>query len=542
MRERKKDNSLRGYSSYGSEKGRSKRIRGRILFGFGMIACLFVLLWVSLNFFFKLPKLPDQTMQMPGASHADNSVASDWDIEGPNIAGSGRKEGKYTFLIAGLDVASGATDTMLLLTYDINEKTLLGLNLPRDTMMNVSYSSKRLNTIYAIHKGKDKETQAEKGMAALKQQVSKLTGIMPDYYVLLEWEAIGELVDAIGGVEFEVPFDMDYDDPYQDLHIHQKAGRRLLNGNDAMQVIRHRKNNDGSHSEGDVGRLSIQQDFLKAVVKKCLQPAIFLKIPALAEIFADNVKTDLSVGNILAFAKTAYGMDPSAGVSFQTAPLSENAWYRGAAMVTLDGQGILDIVNAGMNPYLRDITLSDLELIYKKADGSYGVTNGVLEDPAVGKANVPKEEVTEEPEVQNPEPEVAVQPERPERPTEPVQSDAAEEPVQPADPGVTQEPDVFADPGVTQEPGESADPGVIQESDVTADPGVAQESEESADPGVAQEPEESADPGVAQEPEESVDPGIVQEPEESVDPGVAQEPENSESYVPAAAIGSSVIR
>ena len=375
---------------------RGRRIRRRILTAATAISAVIVLIWVVFTFLIRPPALPGLS-DLPGIGTSDSSTANDWDVEGPNISKRGRKEGVYTFLVAGLDVASGATDTMLLLSYDINEKTIQGLNLPRDTIMNVSYNSKRLNTIYTINKGKDKATQVEKGMTALKEHVSRLTGILPDYYVLLEWEAIGELVDALGGVEFEVPFDMDYDDPYQNLHIHQKAGLRVLSGDDAMQVIRHRKNNDGSHSAGDVGRLSIQQDFLKAVVKKCLQPSTFLKVPALAEIFAENVKTDLTVGNILAFAKSAYGMDPTTGVSFQTAPLAGNAWYKGAAMVTLDGKGILEIVNNGMNPYLEEIELDDLELIYKKSDGSFGVTNGTLADAKMGGASSSKPSTTQKP-------------------------------------------------------------------------------------------------------------------------------------------------
>ena len=401
---------------------RGQRIRHRILQGAVMVSAVIVALWVILTLWIQPPELPGNLGIKPSGSGtlSGGVPVEDWDAEGPDIALSGRKEGVYTFLVAGLDVASGATDTMLLLSFDTTEKVIRGLNLPRDTIMNVSYNSKRLNTIYTINKGKDKATQVENGMRALGANVAKLTGITPDFYVLLEWEAIGELVDALGGVEFNVPFDMDYDDPYQNLHIHQKAGLRVLSGDDAMQVIRHRKNNDGSHSAGDVGRLSIQQDFLKAVVKKCLQPSIFLKVPALAEIFVENVKTDLSIGNILAFAKMAVGMDPTTGVSFQTAPLAADAWYKGAAMVTLDGEGILEIVNNGMNPYLRDITMDDLELIYKKADGSYGVTRGQLADSKMGVVKVVEKPV--EPEVQEP-----VEPEAP-----------VEDPsVIPEDPGVT---------------------------------------------------------------------------------------------------------
>ena len=439
------------YRAWVAGMNRSQRLRHRILQGAALVSMGIIVLWAIFVLGFQPPKLPDA---LGGGSVSSSGVAENWEVEGPDIAQSGRKEGLYTFLVAGLDVASGATDTMLLLTYDTNEKTILGMNLPRDTIMNVSYNSKRLNTIYTINKGKDKATQVEKGMTALKGHVAKLTGITPDYYVLLEWEAIGELVDAIGGVEFEVPFLMEYDDPYQDLHIYQEPGLRLLDGDDAMQVIRHRKNNDGSHSAGDVGRLSIQQDFLKAVVKKCLQPATFLKIPALAEIFAENVKTDLSVGNILAFAKTAYGMDPGTGVSFQTAPLASDAWYKGHAMVTLDGEGILEIVNNGMNPYLRDIELSDLELIYKKSDGSYGVTNGTLADPKMGAAKpvaVPESEPeTQDSETQEPEGD-ASEPQMPEgeEGTEPGTPDSSEGTQQPEQDGENPEMTPPADESVT---------------------------------------------------------------------------------------------
>jgi len=474
---------------------RGQRIRRRILQGAVVVSVVIIVIWAILTMWIQPPEVPE----IPGGSSAPSASAStsgsmteDWDTEIPDIAKSGRKEGVYTFLVAGLDVASGATDTMLLLSYDINAKTVHGLNLPRDTITNVSYNSKRLNTIYTINKGSDKATQAEKGMDALGKHVAKLTGITPDYYVILEWEAIGELVEALGGVEFNIPFDMNYDDPYQDppLHIHQQAGVKTLNGDDAMQVIRWRKNNDGSNPQGDVGRLAIQQDFLKAVVKKCLQPSVVLKIPALAEIFMDNVRTDLSIGNILAFAKAAIGMDPANGVVFQTAPLAADAWYNGAAMVTLDGEGILEIVNGGMNPYLRDIEASDLELIYKKSDGSYGVTKGELADPAMGVVKLPEPE-----------------PEEPEQPQEPL-----EEPVQdPSEPGVELPSDsneeVPDDPSLSQP--QEGEEGVLppEQDEVEAGDEV-----QTGDTQETQVPDGSSSDG--QTPVESEPPAVEEEPVE----------------------------
>ncbi len=377
------------YKAWVAGLDRGSKIRFRILQAAVVLALAAVAGYAALSAWIKVPEVPND-------AHGEQLGTANTSQEPPETpngtpsTGSGRKDGVYTFLVAGRDVMSGSTDTMLLVSYNTVEKTVFGLNLPRDTMVNVSTASKRLNAVYSYNRGKDKATQAENGMAALKEEVAKLTGIIPDFYVVVEWEAVGELVDALGGVEFEVPFNMDYDDPYQNLHIHQKAGLRVLSGDDAMQVIRHRKNNDGSHSNGDVGRLQVQQDFLRAVAKKCLQPSTLLKIPSLAQIFLDNVKTDLTIGNIIAFAQLANGMDAESGVDFETAPLAASFSYNGASMVTLDGEQLLEIVNKELNPYTRQIKLSDLELLYRKANGSFGVTSGTLADSGFSRPYVPQ--------------------------------------------------------------------------------------------------------------------------------------------------------
>ena len=376
--------------------------RRRVLIALAVLAVVLLGCGLAVRSWIRMPEVPepDLPLPLPGQSETQQSAKP---------TGT-RKEGVYTFLVAGKDVASGSTDTMLLLTYDTKAKTITGLNLPRDTMMNVSTSGKRLNAVFAYNRGTDKSTQVLRGMTALKHAVADLTGILPDFYVLVEWEAIGELVDAIGGVEFEVPFDMDYDDPYQDppLHIHQQAGTRTLSGDDAMQVIRWRKNNDGSGgSGGDIARLGIQQDFLKAVVKQCLKPAILLKLSSLVEIFKNNVETDLTVGNILAFAEHAVGMDPSTGVEFHTAPLKDSFYYNRAALITLDPEGVLEIVNTKMNPYHEDITVDELEMIVRKADGTFTVTGGTIE-PDINAAVTPAAPKPE------PKPEPVPEPEQPE--------------------------------------------------------------------------------------------------------------------------------
>lgn len=384
---------------------RGQRIRYRILQVATVISILIIAAFFALKMWIQMPEIPviePSAPTMEGGSSQNEGMSFEG-AELPEVAKSGRKAGYYTFLVAGRDVISGATDTMLLFTFDSQGKNLHALSLPRDTMINTKSAGKRLNAVYARNRGSsslDEKERVVNGMAALKQEVSKLTGIYPDFYVLVEWDAIGELVDALGGVEFDVPYLMDYKDPEQNLYIYQEPGLRTLNGADAMQVIRWRKNNgSGSNLQvGDTGRMEIQQNFLKAVMKKCMEPATLLKVKPLSQVFLDNVSTDLTVGNILAFAQLTIGMDLQTGIQFNTVPYL-GVSYHGASMVLPQQKQLLELLNGGMNPYLDDIQSSDLQMLYQKGDGSFGVTKGELADPAMG-----------EPPVKAPEPENPTEP------------------------------------------------------------------------------------------------------------------------------------
>ena len=204
----------------------------------------------------------------------------------------------YTVLVLGRDTGGGGnTDTMLLASYDVTNQKATVMSIPRDTMVNVPWDVKKINSVYNYYGGGDK------GIKALYKEISQLVGFEPDYQVVVEWEAVGAIVEAIGGVYFDVPYNMDYHDQYQDLVIEQEKGYRKLNGDDAMQVIRWRKNDSnspyGNPQIGDSGRMQIQQDFLKAVIKQLLQLENVPNLGKLAEVFRENVETDLSFENIL---------------------------------------------------------------------------------------------------------------------------------------------------------------------------------------------------------------------------------------------------
>ena len=279
---------------------------------------------------------------------------------------AGRKEQFYTFLVAG--VSGGNTDTMLLAAYDVPNQKLSVMSLPRDTYVIYNGRTVMINSVYSRGGGE------EGGVEALKKAVGSLTGVTPDFYVLVEWEAVGELVDAIGGVYFDVPRRMYYNDLSQHFKIDLQPGYQLLDGNGAMGVLRWRHNSDDSghilnsgYAMGDLGRIETQQAFLKEVVRKCLQPDVLLSnLMDYISIFQKNVTTDLSVGNLAYFGKSAIGKLDMDRVEFVTLP-NQSA---GDAHLLPVGSQIVEMVNEGFNPYQSDISLRDLNLAGKRPGSS----------------------------------------------------------------------------------------------------------------------------------------------------------------------------
>jgi hypothetical protein len=221
-------------------------------------------------------------------------------------------------------------------------------------------------------------------MEALYKEISQLVGFVPDFQVVVEWEAVGKLVDAIGGVWFDVPVNMDYDDPTegQDLHIHVKKGYQLLDGEAAMGVVRFRH----SYVNGDLGRIEVQQDFLKAVVAQCLQIQNVTRIGELAQIFVDDVTTDLEVSNLLWFGKQAiFGGLTMDNVNFMTMPCTNvSAWSRTyqnyQSYVVANPSELVDLVNECFNPYEDDLLESELDIMIVNSDGTLSSSVGKVED------------------------------------------------------------------------------------------------------------------------------------------------------------------
>ena len=200
---------------------------------------------------------------------------------------------------------SRLTDTMIICKYDPKTQKAAMLSIPRDT-----YTGKNRDTATPYYKINNAYNAGENPEKAVKA-VNKLTGLDIEYYVLVNTNALKELVDAIGGVYFDVPIDMYYTyDTEQDLYIDLKKGYQLLDGNKAEQVVRFRHNNDGSsypdeYGNENHGRMKTQMAFLAAVAEQTLKPENILKIGEFINIFHENVKTNMSIEDMKDYAPYA---------------------------------------------------------------------------------------------------------------------------------------------------------------------------------------------------------------------------------------------
>jgi len=263
----------------------------------------------------------------------------------------GRKESVYTVLIVGRDGTSN-TDTIMVAALDAQNHTLNVMSIPRDTQVNVSRGIKKINAAWAYG-----------GIDQLKEELSTLIGFVPDVYALVELKAFVSLVDAIGGVDFDVPMDMKYRDPDQNLYIDLQKGYQHLDGDKAIQLVRYRNNNRKTqgYKLGDTGRVALHHDFLKAVVKQTLQLGNLFKIGEFISIVDENLESDLDIGQMLWFGQQLMKLSDG-NVSFHMLPVDIGAQYRRGDYALVKQDEALELINETINPYLVPRTEDDLDI------------------------------------------------------------------------------------------------------------------------------------------------------------------------------------
>ena len=216
------------------------------------------------------------------------------------------------FVIMCTDEDGTRTDTIMVGCYNSTTQGIDIISVPRDTIVSVSAANyetmrsefpepgKRTMKINAVHHYAGNDL----GPDMLVDELNSLLGTDIQYYVRVNFDAFHYLIDSIGGIDFDVPQDMDYDDPGQDLAIHLKAGMQTLDGDKAEQLVRFRKDNyGGGYFNGDLGRIEMQQNFMKVLVKKLVSVDTIKSNPkAYITTFIKYVKTNAGISDAVKYA------------------------------------------------------------------------------------------------------------------------------------------------------------------------------------------------------------------------------------------------
>lgn len=202
--------------------------------------------------------------------------------------------GEFRTLVLGVseDISTPLTDTIMIASYNPSTQKATLLSIPRDTY--VGKNKSRANSYDKINAIYQKD-----GAEGTLEKVNELTGLDIKNYVVISNNALIELVDEIGGVEFDVPMDMKYTSERQGLYINLKKGLQKLDGKQAEGLVRFRKSDNNKtysaeYGNDDFGRMRTQREFIKAVAEQTLKAKNITKIGGLIDIVKKNVKTNIT--------------------------------------------------------------------------------------------------------------------------------------------------------------------------------------------------------------------------------------------------------
>lgn len=209
--------------------------------------------------------------------------------------------GIVNFLLMGVDEGGMRSDTMMLVSLNDNKEEVNVISIPRDTAIYVSNRMYKINSAIGIGSQEVAKGRMNEPEDYAVKKVKELTGLPIHFFMTVDFDGFKEVIDVLGGVDFEIPFHMKYDDPYQNLHIDLKPGMQHLDGQAAHDFVRFRQGNPGykGYAMGDLGRIEAQQKFARELVKQKLRPEYLIKASELYNTICEYVRTNYSVKDLL---------------------------------------------------------------------------------------------------------------------------------------------------------------------------------------------------------------------------------------------------
>ncbi len=278
----------------------------------------------------------------------------------PEVPEKTEKTGRYNFLVVGCDSISRSTDVMMVVSYDVKVGKISVVQIPRDTYITVdNINSVKINSAYAAYYNRAKRANfADPEMAALQKlsyMIGDNFGIRIDYAAVLRIDGFVDIIDAVGGVWVDVPCDMKYSDPSQDLYIDLKKGVQLLDGEDAMCFVRYRS----GYAMQDLGRQDALKIFMSALLRQMKESLSLKTVERVAEVVKESVLTTVDTADIIYFCKSLLSVDLSE-ISMLTLP-GESVLADSTYVYVLYREDAAALINEYLNVYSEEYTVDDFD-------------------------------------------------------------------------------------------------------------------------------------------------------------------------------------
>lgn len=251
-------------------------------------------------------------------------------------------EKELFFLIMGIDgesafspsVKGTRTDTMILTKVNFDTGEILMVNLPRDSRVKINGRYDKLNHSHSYG-----------GTKLVMQTIRDFTRLDLDYYVKVDYHIVKSLVDSLGGIEFDVPMDMHYEDPVANppFKVHLNKGLQTLNGEQALGLLRYRGD------MGDITRIGHQQAFLKEAAKQALKLKNIPKLGKFVSTMFQYIDTNLTKKQLASAVLHANKLKPE---EMETLVLPGKPTYiNGLSYWSLDEEGCRAIFKEHFKDY-----------------------------------------------------------------------------------------------------------------------------------------------------------------------------------------------
>ncbi|MGX6445632.1 LCP family protein [Neobacillus sp. K501] len=282
------------------------------VFGFSVLGIILILTaFIGYEYYQLQPKNHFKTVPII-SSGKNNSSESKLEEKAIEV-----KEPVFNLLLIGSDQRKGQkaghSDSMILVHVDMNKNQYHAVSIPRDTRVHLDgYGYTKLTSVQYITQAKK---GSKEGIESAVKAVGELMGVPINYYVETNYTGFQSLVDAVDGIEMNVPFDVKITHPWYPANKDKTitAGTHSFDGKMVTEIVHERY----SLSSGEYGRQQLQVEALKGIAKKALSPKNISSLPDLINSIPEFiVATNMSTSDMLSFGLTGKDFNPDKQLTY----------------------------------------------------------------------------------------------------------------------------------------------------------------------------------------------------------------------------------